>query len=212
MERATQVELAKLFGRSQSWICKQQTLSTDPMPRDLAGASDWGQHRGFLAPAAPLMPAALPAIAQADLDLKKAKIERLGIDIAFEQGRLVPLDEVEQREVQMCSEFRRIACEYPRAARLVIERHVIDPVTVEKIVADLLPMAGDLLNSKAASAFLRLGKTLMEIRMMLNARTEEIMLELHAEVENGKPKVFAATETRSPGASSPGSIAGASSR
>lgn len=44
----TQTDLAKIFGRSQRWVSGAQRRPVDPMPRDAAGAVEWGRRMRLL--------------------------------------------------------------------------------------------------------------------------------------------------------------------
>lgn len=188
---ATQTELAALFSRSQQWVSKRQTRTVDPMPRDLAGATEWGRRNGFLpgavqasAPAAAIVPGGLPVnpvavtgLDMADLALKQARVKKIQQEMGLKAGELISRDEIEEREIRAAAEFRVAACEYPSRARSVIERHVSDPAVVECIMTELQPLAADLLNRADPQKVLR-GKSKDEIRAVLQAHVDELVASL----------------------------------
>lgn len=167
-----------MFDRSTSWVCKHQTRSIDPMPRDIQGATDWGRRLGFLEPAGSDTPllnqAPVSSLEVHDIELKKARTAKLQQELDREAGELLSRREVEAREVQAAAEFRQAACQYPMRARAVIERHVTDPAAVEAIMLGLQPLAADLLNKADPHQVLK-GRPLDEVRAILQARIEEIL-------------------------------------
>lgn len=186
---ATQKELADLFTKSQQWVSKYQKRASDPMPRDLVGATAWGQRNGYLAAAvarapAPssIVPGGLPLVEpsrqdQAEIQLKELRAKKIQQEIAERGGDLISRAEVEEREVRMASEFRIAACEYPARARSTIERHVADVAVVDKIMEELQPLAADLLNRADPQKALK-GKTRDEIRQILIGHVEELLATL----------------------------------
>lgn len=173
---ATQEQLGELFKRSQSWISRRQHDAGDPMPRDLAGAADWGRRRGFIAvqTSAPAGPAPMPANVVAEVALKDMRREKLSLEVREKRGDLVSREEVEAREIQACAEFRQAAEDYPRKARAIIERFVPDAAVVEKIFAELQPLAAELLN-KADPVQVLAAISKDEARAALIARVDEIL-------------------------------------
>lgn len=174
MERATQKQLTELFGKSQSWISRRQTDDHDPMPRDLAGAEAWGKRRQLIGQASSAPAGELPATAAADVRLKNAREQKLLLETGQLSGQLVSLADVEAREQTQAAEFRRVACEMPRRARVIIERHVQDAAVSAAIYADLEPLAAELLNAADPLQALR-GLSIDDARVVLLARVEELL-------------------------------------
>ncbi len=186
-DNARQCDLARLFNRSQGWVSGAQTRTIDPMPKDLAGATAWGRRLGLFgapASAAPLFEAAaksptVPPPPSGSLELEELRLKGLRADeiearLDLLSGKLLRREEVEQREIIIAAEFRRAASEYPLRARSAIERHVPDSSVVERIVADLQPLAAELLNRADARQVLK-GKSRDEIRAELLAWVEKVM-------------------------------------
>lgn len=180
MNITKQADLAKLFGRSTSWVCKHQTRAVDPMPRDLEGAMAWGKRTALLPSAEPAVaaattaPAAVPVnnLELQDMALKKARTKKLELEFDLQAEQLLSRDEVEAREVQNAAEFRMIAREYPLRARATIERFVTDAAVVESIMDALKPLAAELLN-KADPAQVLKGKSKEEIQAILMQQIEK---------------------------------------
>lgn len=181
MNVTKQADLARLFGRSTSWVCKCQKRSVDPMPVDLQGATDWGRRNGYIKPDGTTgnlftqVQAPQPGpLEMQELELKRVRTEKLLQDLGREGGQLMPRQEVEERELQAAAEFRMAACAYPSRARAVIERFVPDPAVVESIMAGLQPLAADLLNRADPHQALK-GKPVDEVRRVLLARVEALI-------------------------------------
>jgi hypothetical protein len=165
-----------LFGRSQPWVSKRQSRADDPMPRDLAGAREWGIRQGLLSVDGSLQfeaPAPSPVV-QADMELKTARTEKLQMEIALKRGDLLKKEDVERHRLATAAEFRRAACDYPGRARTVLDRFISDASTVESIMRGLEPIAGELLNRADPKQLLK-ASSKEDVRAALQARVEEIM-------------------------------------
>lgn len=152
------------------------------MPRDLDGATAWGIRLGLIsqtsAQASRLeprneAPRQSSAIELEELRLKSARADMISLDLDLKSGRLIRLEDVEQRELANAAEFRRVACEYPSRARAIIERHVHDGALVDRIIGDLQPLAGELLNKSDIRKILD-GKTPAERRSLLISYAETL--------------------------------------
>lgn len=175
MEHATQGQLAQLFGRSQSWVSRRQGDSTDPMPKDLAGAEAWGKRRGLIGQALPpASPEQLPATAAADVQLKTLRGEKLRLETQRMAGALIPAEEVEAREIQRAATFRRMACDFPRKTRAIMERHGVDAELAGRVYQDLEQLVVELLNEADPGAALK-GLPIEEARAVLLAQVEETL-------------------------------------
>jgi hypothetical protein len=182
---ATQTELAKLFGRSQTWVSRRQSLAVDPMPRDLAGAEDWGKRHGLLAggvapssaelptAASPALPAP-SAMTVAEVSLKDVRRRQIELDIAIKAGDVVPRETVEAQQVSLAVEFRKTAADMSLRIRPVLERHIADAGIVASIVKDIEALVTELMNKADSHQVLR-GKTVDEVRTILTARIEEVI-------------------------------------
>lgn len=186
-DKVNQSVFARLFGRSQAWVSNAQTRAIDPMPRDLDAARAWGLRLGILGATSAASPAPVSApslfaaptppstsIELEELRLKSARADVLELKRDLETGKLLRVEVVEQREVAIAADFRHSACEYPLRARATLERHIPDAALVDRILADLQPLAAELLNKSDARQVLA-GKTRDEIRAALNAWIEKVM-------------------------------------
>jgi hypothetical protein len=176
MKKTKQGSLAGLFGKSQQWVSKMQNRPNDPMPRDQAGAREWGIRQGLLPADGSLQfetPAPSPVV-QADMELKSARTEKLLIEIALKRGDLLRKEDVERQRAVSAASFRRAACDYPARARPILERFVTDATTIESIMRGLEPIAGELLNCADPRQMLKT-QSKEEVRAALLARVDEIM-------------------------------------
>lgn len=173
-----QATIAQMFGRSQSWVSKQQTAASDPMPRDLAGATDWGRRHGCLPlDSEPLLAAPAAAtggVAHEDAMLKSARRQMIELELAKRSGRLVSIEEVEERELAMAVEFRHAAIEFPSRVRAILDRLVDDPARVVRIYDEMKPLAAELLN-RADPQHLMKTMSKDDVRAMLLRRVDELL-------------------------------------
>ena len=183
LDNTRQVDLAKAFARSQAWVSTMQTRSVDPMPRDMDGALAWGRRLGLLpSPASVTVPEeslvqseslTVSALELEERRLKSLRADEIQLRLDLQAGRLLRREDVEQRETVNAAEFRHAACEYPLRARAVIERHLPDAVTVDRIMSDLQPLAAELLNRSDPTAALK-GKSVEDVRAILLKRVDEL--------------------------------------
>lgn len=175
MGMVSQADLGRLFGRTQQWVSKQQSRPHDPMPRDLAGAQEWGGRHGLLTTAGQPGPSSsMPARDEASIALQRAREEEIRLRIGEKAGDLMPRLDVEGLLIKQAADFRLVACEYPRKARSIIERHGIDPITVAAIYADLDGLAAELLNRADPGQNLR-GRSRDDVRAILTAKMERVL-------------------------------------
>jgi len=167
----SQTELGRLFGRTQQWASKQQRRTDDPLPGDLEGAQAWAVRHGIIPASGPASSA--PALTPQG-ELAKAKTEETLLKIGERRGALLPREEIEAREIQAAAEFRLAAVEYPRRARAIVERYITDASIVERIFAELEPLAAELLNKADPAGALKTHSR-DEVRQALQARVEEIL-------------------------------------
>lgn len=182
----TQREIARYLGRSQSWVSKRVARELDPLPTsDLVAVQAWAARHGAppaVAGDAPPQTSAAdwPAgdtLDAADIRLKQAREAKLRAELESMTGALVPRTEVEERELLIASEFRRVAVDYPLRARSILERYIQDPDLIARVVSDLEPLAAEFLNRADARRILK-GKTPDEMRAILHRHVETLICDL----------------------------------